>query len=259
MKALSLLECVSGAGKPIALAELAVRLGLPKPTAHRIALLLEREGYLEREQGSRRFVVGSRLVDLSLDALLASARHGPRHVLLKALSAELGETGSLWCLVGAESVCLDRIEMESMLGVQVTTGTRLPLHCTATGKLFLSIMPRRRREHLINSLPLDRRTESTITDPEALVAEVDRVRDEGVATEDEELHAGVVSVAVPVSGPRERLWAGLAVTVPKARHTIEEAMSFVPVMRRMARRLSATFVTDEPDDDAHVELPLTTT
>ncbi|MFQ5786263.1 MAG: IclR family transcriptional regulator [Alphaproteobacteria bacterium] len=241
VKALALLEGVAGSTKPIALSDLVSLLGLPKPTVHRIALLLEREGFLQREPGSRRFVVGYRLVSLGLQAAAASVAEGPTHAILKTLSEQIGESTGFGVMARGEVVCLDKVETSSSFGLRVAPKTRLPLHCSAVGKLFLAHMPPRERERLVRSLSLDRFTERTITNADELLDNLRRVRAKGFAVNDQEHNAGVVCVAVPVMGIRRRMCAGLAIGAPVARLSLDQAIEHVPAMQRSAAHLSEYF------------------
>lgn len=243
VKALSLLEGVVASRDPVALARLAAAHGLPKPTAHRLALMLEREGFLRREPGSRRFVVGGRLVSLALDVLGAAASQGPSHAVLAALSDELGETCGLGVVVGGEIVIIDNAKVGWPLTLDVGARARLPLHCSAMGKLLLSFMPRRGRDRMIANLKLERYTEATLSERRALVAELDRVRVKRVATSNQEFIAGVIGVAVPVLGPHQRVCASVGVAAPEARMSLDHALSFVPALESAAERLSACFPT----------------
>lgn len=222
-------------------------LDLPKPTAHRIALLLEREGYIQRELGSRRFIAGSRLVSLALASLGASAEQGMSHVILKDLSDEVEEACELGVLVDGEVALIDQALPDRALTLRFGRGERVPGHCTALGKMLLGSLPRRRRERLIANLPLRRYTEKTITDAEAFAREVERARAAGVATACNEFLAGVVGVAVPVMGPRQQVRAVLALVAPEARLTCEQALKQVARLREAADRRSATPFADVPE------------
>jgi len=243
VKALSLLEGVVASRDPVALAQLAAAHGLPKPTAHRLALMLEREGFLCREPGSRRFVVGGRLVNLALDVLGAAVNQGPSHAILAALAEEIGETCGLGVVVGSEIVVIDDAKVGWPLAIEVGTRARLPLHCSAMGKLLLSFMPRRGRDRLLANLKLERYTETTLSERKALVAELERIRAKRVAINNQEFIAGVIGVAVPVLGPRQRVCATISVGAPEARMPLDRALSFVPALERAAERLSACFTT----------------
>jgi DNA-binding IclR family transcriptional regulator len=256
LKALALLEGVIGGSRPMTMADLATALGLSKPTAHRIAVLLEREGFLERHPMSRRFIVGPRLIDLSIKALQASVQHGHCHAILKELSDVVGETCNLGMMVGNEVVYLDRVEAAWPLGLSYRPGSRVPIHCTAIGKMFLSRMPRPQRDALIRDVVLQRFTDNTITDPDALTVALERIRAEDAAIDDQEYLVGVVCVAVPVLGPRRKLLAAVAASAPVARLPVDKARAQIPILRDAAARLSKAFAASarsRPDADADEE------
>src|SRR3546814_7940826 len=90
---------------------------------------------LKREPGGRRLIEGDRLVQLALKVLEAAAKRAPRHAILKSLSDAVGETCNLGVLAGHEMVYLDRVEAQWPLGLRFEPGSRVPLHCTAIGKM----------------------------------------------------------------------------------------------------------------------------
>ncbi len=136
-------------------------------------------------------------------------------------------------------VYLDRVEAEWPLRTQLPIGTRVPLHCTASGKLYLSSFPATQQRRLVGALPLERHTPKTITDTEDLLAELERIRDSGIGTDDEEFIAGMTAVAVPLLGKKGRVVGTLACHAPSVRMSIEVALGYVPVLRQAAEALSA--------------------
>jgi DNA-binding IclR family transcriptional regulator len=136
-------------------------------------------------------------------------------------------------------VYVDRVETAWPLRMTLTSGSHVPLHCTASGKLLLALLPKASRERLTPQLALNRYTESTITDPKRLAAELARIRANRYATDNEEFHAGLVCVAVPVTG-KKRACAALAVHAPVSRMPLERALSYLPVLRRAAAAMSST-------------------
>jgi len=92
---------MASARRPLSITELGLLLGIPKPTVHRIVRMLEDKGLLQREPGDRRFVLGARLVSLGLDIIASSMQLGPRHAILAALSAKLGETCNFGVMAGS--------------------------------------------------------------------------------------------------------------------------------------------------------------
>ena len=89
-----------------------------------------------------------------------------------------------------------------------------------------------------------RYTETTITDPDALADELDRIRAAGYSTDNQEFLAGVVCLAVPVFGEKGTICAALAVSAPLARMPIARALEHLPALRDAASRLSADLVGD---------------
>ena len=245
LKAVAILEAVASVRRPPSITELGLLLGIPKPTVHRIARMLEGEGLLQREPGDRRFFLGARLVSLGLDVIAASTQLGPRHAILAALSAEVGETCNFGVMTGNHVVYLDRVESAWPFGLRFEAGSRVPLHCTSMGKLFLSQMPSDKRTRLLRAAPLHRYTANTFTDLDALEAELDRIRETGISTDNQEFLAGVVCVAVSVASASGRPVAALAISAPIARMSLQQALYYVPSLRSAAERLSETIVETE--------------
>lgn len=241
LRALAILEAVSRAGGPLALTDIMAVTGLPKPTAHRILTLLEGAGMLAREPEGKRYAPGARLSTLALEVLSGAAWRAPRHAILQALVDEIGETCNLTMLDGTEVVYLDRVEAAWPLRLHFQSGSRVPAHCSASGKLLLALMPARDRRRIVAALPLKRFTAGTITDRRALEEELKRIRKEKVSTDNEEYLAGTVCVAVPVESKTRRVPAALAVHAPSTRMTLAQALHHVPALRRAAARLADTF------------------
>ncbi len=242
LKALAVLGYVARASAPVTLAEVSLTVGLPKPTAHRLAGLLEQAGLVHKDPLTRRYVVGSALVDLGFQAIRVAPGHRDRQLLLERLSEKLGETVNLGVLSGGEIVYLDRVEASWPLRMDFKPGSRVPVHCTANGKLLLAFAPRRRRERLAHSLPLEAYTPNTLTEPSTLLRELLQIRRQGYAEDNEEFLVGVCCLAVPVKDRRGRTLAGLAVSAPSARFSLEKARSYLPDLQACAEQLGAHLV-----------------
>ena len=245
VKAVAILEAMATVRRPLGVTEVGVLLGLPKPTAHRIVRMLESEGLLQREPGSRRFVPGARLVRLGLGVVAASMLSAPRHAILEALSQKIGETCNFGVMADSHVVYLDRVESAWPFGLRFERGSRVPLHCTSMGKLFLSLMPAKKCALLLRSIPLNRYTENTITDAARLEAELENIRSAEVSTDNQEFLAGVVCVAVPVRDTNKQPVAALAVSAPLARMTLQQGLQHVPLLQAAAEQLTVTI--DEAD------------
>jgi DNA-binding IclR family transcriptional regulator len=239
LKVFAVLESIANAQRPLAIAELAALLSVPKPTMHRIVRQLDAEGLLQREPHRRVYGPGPRLLNFALGAVRSSMRSAPRHAVLEALSAKVGETCNFGMIAGNAVLYLDRVEASWPLGLHFETGSRVPVHCTSVGKLMLSAMPRARRDELVRATPLARYTEFTITDPEKLHAEFEEIRKRGYSVDNQEFLAGVVCLAVPVRDSKGVICAGVAMSAPHARMSVEEALRHLPALYEAAEQLAA--------------------
>lgn len=239
-RAFALLEMVVAESRPMSLAQMADRLNLPKPTVHRLASRLEADDLLAREPSGRQYTVGPRLNALAIGTLEAAMQRAPRHAILEALARETGETCNLAVLDGSAVLYLDRVETHWPLRLQLSVGSHVPLHCTASGKLFLSRMPKRTRERLYAAAPFERFTDNTIVDPERMEAELETIRSTGVAVNNQEFMVGLVGIAVPVADPAqpEHMAAALAIHAPEPRLNATDIQRHLPALRVAAARLS---------------------
>jgi len=238
-RSLKLLSLLANQGRALPLAELAAMLGLPKATAHRICTQLLANGYLARDADERSFNIGPALRQLAFDALNHGVVRGLRHTVLAELVQQVGETCNFTTLDGTEVLYLDRVEAQWPLRLTLDVGSHVPLHCTASGKLFLSQMPADVRDTVIANLPLTRMTRNTLVSAKALRAECERIAEQGYSCDREEYIAGLIAVAVPVRGEDGAGRAAIAVHAPVARLTLDGAVERLPALQAAAKRMRA--------------------
>lgn len=250
-KSMAVLEIVVQEQRPIGLVELTERLGLAKPTVHRIVRQLEDEGLLRREPPRDRFSPGPRLRMLALDTVRATVATGAVHAILESLVARIDETCNIGVLDRTQVVYLDRVECDWPLRLQLRPNSRLPVHCTANGKLLLSMLEDRTRRRLIENLNLEKFTATTITDPGLLDEECRAIRKQDYATNDQEYHLGLIGLAVPVRDADGRTIAGLALHSPLQRMSLDDAQKHLPALREAAIRMGEALDSGEDagDDD----------
>jgi len=236
-RTLEILEAVATARRPVTGNEIMAWVKLPKPTVYRTCTLLETMGMVQREADSKKLTVGPRLCALALEVMLSSPNRGPIRAVLQSLASAIGETCTFTILDGNEVVVVDRVESAEPLRLELHAGSRIPLHCTASGKLFLSLVPRALSRRLIESAPLMRRTPNTTIDPRALQLELKRIRRERISRDNQEFSNGLIAIAVPVVGTRGRICGTVSVNAPATRMTLREAEVHVPALRRAAQAI----------------------
>ncbi len=249
-RVLALFRYVAQAHEPVAMKAIIDNLELPKPTAHRLVSSLEEKGYLVRSIDRRGVIVGPELRMLALDVMRSSLSDIATHSILERISAELGETCNIGILSGSEVVYVDRVEsVASPLRLQFGVGSRVPLHCTAIGKLLTSELSDKARRQLLGNATLPMPTPRTITDPEAMDEELRSIRERGYAIDDEEYILGVFCAAVPIVQQGQTV-AALAVQAPKVRLNQETLERSLPKLRRAAEEIGRAMEAGRTGKDA---------
>jgi DNA-binding IclR family transcriptional regulator len=231
-RGLLLLDVFGQTETELSLAELATRSGLPKPTVHRLVAELVNWGGLERSRGGYR--LSTKLFDLGQRV---PRRRDLREAALPYLEDLYEATHENIHLAIADD--LDTLFLEKVTGHRSTpiisrVGGRLPLHCTATGKVFMAYgLPDCFRR--VAAAGLARLTPRTIALPGLLRQDLARVLERGYGVNHEEAEVGVVSVAAPVFDHRRRTIASVSITGNAHRLDVDR---LAPAVRTAALALS---------------------
>ncbi len=251
LRLFALLEVIASKDQFFSLQGLAEETGIPKPTLHRMLQQLESAGLLERGADSRQYGTGVRLRKLAENLLLNDTFHGARHGVLRALVAEVGESCNLTALSGSEVIYLDRVETAAPLRFYLHSGSRVPVHGSASGKLFLAGMTPAQRQRLLAHAPLEAFTSKTLTDLDALEEEIQQVKRQGFAFDNEEFLPGLLCVAVLVPSASGRSNLCVAVQAPIMRLSADKALKLLPALQRAAEALSQIeHDAQHPQDDS---------
>lgn len=234
-RAFDLLERMADAGGEVGLSELSASSGLPLPTIHRLMRTLVSCGGV-RQQPNRRYALGPRLIRLgeSASRLLGS---WARPFLAELVEAT-GETANMALLDGDEAVYVAQVPSHHSMRMFTEVGRRVLPHSTGVGKALLAHLPADEVRALLARTGMPAATEHTVTEPEALIAELDRVRERGYAVDDNEQEIGVRCLAVGV--PDSPTAAAISVSGPAGRLTESAQAMIIPVLQDVARKLSAT-------------------
>jgi sugar lactone lactonase YvrE/DNA-binding IclR family transcriptional regulator len=238
-KGLGLLDMIAEAAKPLRFADLQRLSRMPKPTLARMLKTLIVFRLVRQDEKSGAYLLGHRFLELShrvwdkFDLVSAAIPE------LDRLSADLGETVAL-CRLDANRVVYLEERSGDGLGVLIDVGRRVPIHCTAAGKVLLAFQDPAFARALMAQIAFDRFTPNTIVDPQALQADLTLTRARGYAVSYEEHLAGVNSVAAPVAG-RDGVPLGALVALGPASRLDPSAIH--PVGRELmaaARRITGT-------------------
>jgi len=211
----ALAECPQG----LSLSEVAHRVQLPTSTVHRLLTTLQNERYVRFESdrsvwliGVQAFQVGSTFVR-SRD-IVAMARP-----YMRRLMEESGETVNLAIADRTEVVYLAQVECHKMMRAIAGPGGRANMHCSGVGKALLAYTSSTELGEILQSKSLPRETPKTISKPDALKADLVKIRKRGFAIDDEENAVGLRCVAAVIFDEHAEPLAGLSVSGPMARMT----------------------------------------
>jgi DNA-binding IclR family transcriptional regulator len=224
----------------LALSELAQAIGLNRSTLHRLLATLLRHGYVEQDPPTRRYRLGLAHLEMAHQAVehLELRRRALR--TMHALPAETGESVYLNVRSGTRTLCIDEVVGPRGVTLGSNVGVAMPLHSAAAGKCYLAWMEPAGRDALLDRLELARVTERTITSREALLTEVERVRRQGYAVNDEESEPGVRYAAAPVFDAAGDVTGALALGAPVLRIGPGEVEKLGAAVIAAAGRISAS-------------------
>jgi IclR family pca regulon transcriptional regulator len=240
-RGLRVLEAFTEKVPSLSLTEISLAVGLDKSTAFRSVYTLEKSGYLVRDPDTKRYRPGLKVLRLGFAALNSLGLRQIAQPYLKALSSQTGETTNMTVREGAEVVYIARNRTQQIISINLQVGSRLPVYCTSMGKVQLIDQSLRELHDLLGAEPYPAMGPNTITTLEALVAELEQIRQQGYAINDEELAAGLRSTAAPIRDAEGEIVAAINVSVPSARVSREELESnLAPLVRNTAREISRT-------------------
>lgn len=232
-----ILEAFHADDEAVTLAELTRRTGVPKATVYRICQELVAWGALERAGVG--YHLGLRLFELGQRAARRRRLHEVAQPFLEELAWQTRETVHCAIRDGHDVLYIEKVGGHRQVVRPSRIGGRMPLHCTATGKVLLAYGPREVAEEVL-AAPLRRVTGRTVVAPQLLRAELERIRVNGYAMESEETRVGYLSVAAPVfaDGP---VCAAVSVTAPTMRGQLRQ---LVPAVRAAASAISGRLQAD---------------
>ncbi len=253
-KGLAVLACFTPVHPVLGVGEVARKLGMSASTTHRYVATLAALGYLERNT-SHRYRLALRVTKLGMSAQRSKGLREESHSYLEELRQRTSYTVGVAVLDGSEILYVDRAH-SSRRGQRtgdpsVRVGSRLPAYCTSIGKVLLANLPAAVQRDLVGNLTLVRRGPNSITSKKALRTELEHVFDEGMAASDEELRAGLVSIAAPIRDEHREVVAAINLEANTSLISLGEMVDqFLPHLLATADNISARLGYRRDDEGA---------
>ena len=219
-KALKTLDILSDSKAPCSVSEIARTIRADKSSVYRILQTLKHRGFVEQIENSKEYVLGVKILTLG-SKLLKKMRLVPiLRPFLQSLVDKTGETGHLAVLRNSSVVYIDRIECGEVLTVGSAVGNTEPIYCSATGKAILSFLEPETVENIIEKIDSEgfiKFTGHTIGSASALREELETVRKNGFAIDNEERYPGVVCIAAPIKDYGDKVVTSIGISGPVSR------------------------------------------
>jgi IclR family acetate operon transcriptional repressor len=235
-RALDILEVLGRSENELGVSEIGLSVGLANGTVHRLLSTLTRRGYARQVSDSRKYTLGPRAITL---ASSSRERLGPlARPFLRELMEVSQESANLATLDRNSVVYIEQVPAPRMVRMFTEPGNRVPPHACGTGKVLLAFQPPEAVEAILGRGGLGRFTPHTITDMDRLLEELGHIRDQGYATDAEEIEEGVGCIAAPVFGAEGRVVAAISISGPAGRLGGERLEEIIPQIKRIATDLS---------------------
>lgn len=243
-KALLILELMIDEGRDLSITEIGQKLGYGKGTIHRILGTLRDRKFVRQSPSTKLYGLGFRTLSIGSPNKKERFLRKAMAPFLRELHLKCRETINAAVNEYNQIRYIFRLESEEMLRISTPAGARFPVHCSATGKIFLSYLSNEdiRRIH-DGKDQLNKMTDRTIGTMAELIKAVEEVRKNGVAYDDEEALNGVYCVAAPILNSKNECLAAISISTPKNRITKEKREQFAQMVVETAGNISESLET----------------
>ena len=233
---LDILDLVISDPKNYDAKKISLELKIPLATVYRHLDTLCEEKFLIFAQHST-YIPGPKIREIILKSVTYEPEVTLRRSFLRQLTNEIQETVSLSMPLGTKLIYFDRIEYNWPMQLNLDAGDQLPLHASASGKLYLANMDKKSALKIFENIKKNKNTKNTITDVVQFEEEIKKIKNSGHAFDDEEWFAGMVGVSIPIKNKKNELCFCLSTHTAKSRKNLADLKKIIPSIKRVALSL----------------------
>ncbi len=220
------------------LSDVALQVGMPASTAHRILITLQKYQFVEHEENTQQWTVGIEAFRVGSAYLertnLVDAARQP----MRELTATTGETANLAITDNGDVVFISQVESHNAIRAFFRPGTRGPMHASGIGKMLLSCMSRNDVETILQLKGLEEFTPRTLSTPRKLFDDLTITRARGWSFDDEERYLGMRCVASAIFNSYGEPVAGVSISGPTVRLPDASVYEMGPKIQRCAATIT---------------------
>jgi IclR family pca regulon transcriptional regulator len=235
-RGLRVIEAFDGRSQGLSIADIARATELSRAAVRRLLITLELLGYIE--SNGRKYRLRHRVLHLGMSYLSSSSLATVSQPAVQKITDDLGESSSVCVLDGDEVLCVAGAVRRGLMSLDVSTGSRLPVHCTAAGRVLLAALAEDELPAHLERVEMKALTAKTIVSRDLLANDIRCVRKQGFSIIDEELEAGIRALAVPIVSKEGHVAGSLGVGALASRVSLGDLQSrFLPILRDQARSI----------------------
>ncbi|EDZ98833.1 transcriptional regulator, IclR family [Burkholderia sp. H160] len=238
-KFIAVLQLIADAQTPPNIAKLSAASGYPRPTVHRIVAALQAEGLVVATAGGNTFGLGPRLINLASHSWERSDLRLAAVDALMQLRDLTSETIHLAVPSQGEMVYIEKLESPHAVRMASRIGTRVSLTSSSVGKAYLATLSEAEREALLKDAPLQRFTEHTLTDLDAVRRELDVTAQRGHAEDHEENEVSIWCYGAAIRGPDGRAVGCVSISMPTFRRRDDVQAAYIEPLLAACRTIAA--------------------
>ena len=240
VRGLKVLELLAQEESELSLKLMSERLSIPTSSLWRILSVLWDNGYVIFDRETKTYRLGFKFLYLGNILLNRMGFRSQARGYLRQLVDLTGETAELSARVKDQLVLIDQIEGPEAIRLFSRIGSAYPyFHATAPGKVYLAHMTYEKLKRVMDRMGLPKITQSTITRFKDLEKDLERVKKNGYAFDDQEMRIGVCRIAAPVYDPTGKVVACLGVACPSFRITTKKLEKIGEWTKKLAQKLGA--------------------
>ena len=241
-RALEMLEQFQDGDVELGITDLSNRLNLQKNNVFRLVATLKAKNYIEMNDSTGKYRLGIKTRSLGQHAIRQFDFTNHARPFLNDLKQQCHETCYFSVIKDGYTYYLDGVESDLPVRVAQRVGSSRPLYCTAAGRVQLAFMERQQQMDLLSGSEMKQLTSSTITDPDALINELNKAAQKGYAIDDQEHDAGVIEIAAPVFDSYGIVIGALSILGPEMRFACTRLENeLLPLVCKSASQLSHVF------------------
>lgn len=237
-KALEILDQVAAFGRPVRFSELLEGSSYPKATVYRFLQTLTNQRMLSYDAERQTYSMGIRLVRLAHSAWKQSSLAPIARPYVDALAGEVTETVHLAQMDSGQVLYVDKRNASQPVEMFSQAGKVGPGYCTGVGKAIMAFMEEDELAIALTRQSYFSHTPSTLTSVDALVAELQNIKEAGIAFDREEHEHGIICIAAPIVLANARVAGGISITSTTKRHSLKDLEDFKPALLAAAQNIA---------------------